>query len=119
MILFILIGIFCIYLGVHSILREYKDNKRCNLSINAKVIKIDEIDDNNVRPIFEYRVNNKDYNGKLNLLKSRNKYKVGDTIIVKCNKSNPSDYIEPGRNNLYLVGVIAIIMGIVFIISKI
>lgn len=107
-----LLGILFTGVSIYSTVTDISKSKKY-LETEGKLVNYEncqyESDGNELcNAIYEYTVNNTTYKGSPKLLTSRSEFK--ETVKVKYNSNNPSEYlIDAGWNTLLIAGIIIIV----------
>ncbi len=108
------------FIGVSTYSKIYDNNKSKNyLETEGKLVSYDYQYDELYNGVYEYCVNDIIYRGSPNLLSNPSGFK--QTITVKYNPNNPSEYVmDSGWNKSMFCGIIMVIVTLgIFILIKI
>lgn len=114
---FILVGIGLMV--VPTIIKKVKE-KKTSFKLSAKVIKLNEADDNNTKlfaPVYEYSFNNKIYQKEADIYTNVNIPNIGEIVEIMINPNNPEEIYVKEANKTIII--ILFIMGLLFVVMSI
>lgn len=124
MIRYLLIALFFFVIGGINLVSQLNKRKNCNVLCSGTIVEVQRRTRKGRRrftPIYEFTAGGKHIRGDGDVLSTtrRKKYQVGDIVEILYNPENPDEFRVPGKNELLVLSILFLILGICTIIMAV
>lgn len=121
---FLIFGIIVALLGAIILFAMIRSIAKCRTRVEATICSL-KTEKTSLRgttvysysPVVSYEVNGNSYEANAPFSTGKkDKYIVGNKLVIYINASDPSDYRFPGKLGLWITGFVMLALGLLFIV---